>query len=138
MHDGAVLGVVARRPTGLLHRLLSSSARYFFPGGDIGSLAVHGTVNDIAMCGAKPMALSAGFILEEGLPMEDLWRIVQSIQRAAEEVGVTVVTGDTKVVDKGKGDGVYINTTGLGSHPRRGRHLPHPKAQGRRQDPGQR
>jgi hydrogenase expression/formation protein HypE len=86
----------------------------FFPGGDIGSLAVHGTVNDLAMSGARPLFLSAGFILEEGLPMETLWRIVQSMQVAASNCGVRVVTGDTKVVDKGKGDGVFINTSGVG------------------------
>jgi hydrogenase expression/formation protein HypE len=90
---------------------------YFFPGGDIGALAIHGTVNDLAMCGARPLALSAGLILEEGLPMEDLWRVVQSIQTAADKVGVPVVTGDTKVVDHGKGDGIYINTTGIGLIP---------------------
>jgi hydrogenase expression/formation protein HypE len=86
----------------------------FFPGGDIGSLAVHGTVNDLAMSGARPRYLSAGFILEEGLPMETLWRVVQSMQRAAENVGVQIVTGDTKVVDRGKGDGIFINTAGVG------------------------
>jgi hydrogenase expression/formation protein HypE len=90
---------------------------YFFPGGDIGSLAVHGTVNDLAMCGARPIGLSAGMILEEGLPMEDLWRVVQSMQAAARDVGVSIVTGDTKVVDHGKGDGVYINTAGIGLIP---------------------
>jgi hydrogenase expression/formation protein HypE len=89
----------------------------FFPGGDIGSLAVHGTVNDVAMCGARPLALSAGFILEEGFPMERLWTIVSSMQRAAAEAGVPLVTGDTKVVDRGKGDGVYVNTTGIGLVP---------------------
>ncbi|MFQ5350845.1 MAG: hydrogenase expression/formation protein HypE [Thermoanaerobaculia bacterium] len=89
----------------------------FFPGGDIGSLAVHGTVNDIAMCGAQPLALSAGFILEEGFPMEKLWTIVSSMKQAAEEAGVPLVTGDTKVVDRGKGDGVYVNTTGIGLVP---------------------
>ena len=89
----------------------------FFPGGDIGSLAVHGTVNDVAMCGAQPLALSAGYILEEGFSMEQLWRIVSSMKRAAEEAGVPLVTGDTKVVDRGKGDGVYINTTGIGLVP---------------------
>lgn len=115
MHDGAVLGIGTSRLAFSTDSFVISP--YFFPGGDIGSLAVHGTVNDIAMCGAKPLAISVGFILEEGLPMEHLWRIVQSIQKAAEEVGVTVVTGDTKVVDKGKGDGVYINTTGLGVIP---------------------
>jgi hydrogenase expression/formation protein HypE len=86
----------------------------FFPGGDIGSLAVHGTVNDLAMCGARPLYLSAGFVLEEGLPMETLWRVVQSMQQAAQRAGVQIVTGDTKVVDKGKGDGIFINTAGIG------------------------
>ncbi len=86
----------------------------FFPGGDIGKLAVHGTVNDLAMCGAKPLYLSAGFILEEGLPMQTLKDIVVSMRDAAKASGVEFVTGDTKVVDKGKGDGVYINTAGVG------------------------
>ncbi len=86
----------------------------FFPGGDIGRLAVFGTVNDLAMAGATPVALSAGFILEEGLPLETLERVVASMRRAADEVGVRVVTGDTKVVDRGKGDGVFINTAGIG------------------------
>jgi hydrogenase expression/formation protein HypE len=89
----------------------------FFPGGDIGSLAVHGTVNDLAMCGARPLALSTGFILEEGLPMDELWRIVRSLAQAAQAVGVSVVTGDTKVVERGKGDGIYINTAGIGLIP---------------------
>ena len=89
----------------------------FFPGGDVGSLAVHGTVNDLAMCGARPLALSTGLILEEGLPMEDLWRVVQSMQEAAKAVGVPIVTGDTKVVNRGKGDGVFINTAGIGLIP---------------------
>ena len=86
----------------------------FFPGGDIGSLAVFGTVNDLAMCGAKPRYLSAGFILEEGLDMETLWRVVCSMRQAADRAGVKIVTGDTKVVEKGKGDGLYINTAGIG------------------------
>ncbi len=86
----------------------------FFPGGDIGSLAVHGTVNDLAMGGASPLFLSVAFIIEEGFPMDDLRRIVTSLRLAAEEVGVPVVTGDTKVVERGKGDGVFINTTGIG------------------------
>ncbi len=86
----------------------------FFPGGDIGALAVHGTVNDLAVGGARPLALSAAFILEEGLPMETLGRIVASMARAAEGVGVPVVTGDTKVVERGHGDGCYIVTTGIG------------------------
>ena len=86
----------------------------FFRGGDIGSLAVHGTVNDLAMGGARPLALSAAFILEEGFPMADLRRIAESMAQAAERAGVAVVTGDTKVVERGSGDGVYINTAGIG------------------------
>jgi hydrogenase expression/formation protein HypE len=114
-HDGAVLA-----PPG--GRLAFTTDSYvvsplFFPGGDIGSLAVHGTVNDLAMCGARPLWLSAGFILEEGLPMEDLWRVVRSMHEAATAAGVRVVTGDTKVVERGKGDGVFINTSGVGSIP---------------------
>ena len=89
----------------------------FFPGGDIGSLAVHGTVNDLAMMGARPLYLSAAFILEEGLPLEQLGVIVQSMATAAKAVGVQVITGDTKVVERGRGDGVYINTSGLGLIP---------------------
>jgi hydrogenase expression/formation protein HypE len=89
----------------------------FFPGGDIGCLSVHGTVNDVAMSGAKPLYLSAGFILEEGFPLADLKRIVESMARAAQEAGVPIVTGDTKVVEQGKGDGVFINTTGIGVVP---------------------
>jgi hydrogenase expression/formation protein HypE len=86
----------------------------FYPGGNIGELAVNGTVNDLAMCGARPLFLSTGFVLEEGLPMEKLWEIVQSMQQAAVEANVQIVTGDTKVVDHGKGDGIYINTAGIG------------------------
>jgi hypothetical protein len=89
----------------------------FFPGGDIGCLAVHGTVNDVAMMGATPLYLSASFIIEEGFPLADLQRIVQSMGNAAREAGVPVVTGDTKVVEKGKGDGVFISTTGVGVLP---------------------
>ena len=89
----------------------------FFPGGDIGELAIYGTVNDLAMRGARPLVLSAGFILEEGLPMETLGRIVTSMAAAAKKAGVRVATGDTKVVQKGHGDGVYINTSGLGVIP---------------------
>ena len=115
LHDGAVLQV----PAG---RLAFSTDSFvvqplFFPGGDIGSLAVHGTVNDLAMCGAMPLALSVAFILEEGFPMADLARIVASLQAAAVEAGVPVATGDTKVVDRGKGDGIYINTAGIGLVP---------------------
>src|SRR3984957_16480404 len=80
----------------------------FFPGGDIGKLAVHGTVNDLAVGGAKPMFLSAAFILEEGLPLADLERIVESMKSACDEAGVVLVTGDTKVVDRGKGDQIFI------------------------------
>jgi hydrogenase expression/formation protein HypE len=86
----------------------------FFPGGDIGKLAVHGTVNDLAVGGARPLFLSAAFILEEGLPLEDLKRIALSMRMACEEAGVALVTGDTKVVDRGKGDGVFITTSGVG------------------------
>lgn len=89
----------------------------FFPGGDIGSLAVHGTVNDVAMAGAVPLYLTAGFILEEGFPLADLKRLVDSMAHAAREAGVSIVTGDTKVVERGKGDGVFITTTGIGVVP---------------------
>lgn len=85
-----------------------------FPGGNLGSLAVHGTVNDLAMAGARPLYLSAGFIIEEGLPMETLRTIVASMRQAALASGVQIITGDTKVVDKGKGDGLFINTSGIG------------------------
>jgi hydrogenase expression/formation protein HypE len=111
-HDGVVLNLGDVR---LAFTTDSYVVRpLFFPGGDIGQMAVHGTVNDLAMCGARPQFLSAGFILEEGLPMETLWRVVQSIQSAAAAAGVQIVTGDTKVVDKGKGDGIFINTAGIG------------------------
>jgi len=115
MHDGATLpvseGTLAFTTDSYVVRPL------FFPGGDIGSLAVHGTVNDLAMCGATPLWLSAGFILEEGLEIETLQRIVDSMAQAARESGVSIVTGDTKVVDKGKGDEVFINTEGIGVVP---------------------
>jgi len=111
-HDGAVLDVGGTR-------LAFTTDSYvvqplFFPGGDIGSLAVNGTVNDLAMCGARPLWLSAGFILEEGLPMAVLERVVASMQRAAKTAGVALVTGDTKVVDRGKADGLFVNTAGIG------------------------
>src|ERR1051325_2912096 len=86
----------------------------FFPGGDIGSMAVHGTVNDLAMSGARPLYLSAAFIIEEGLPMETLWRVVSSVQDAAHRAGVQIVTGDTKGVDQGKDNGLFITTAGIG------------------------
>lgn len=90
----------------------------FFPGGDIGKLAVHGTINDLAMAGARPLYLSAGFILEEGFAISDLRRIVDSMASAARKAGVTIVTGDTKVVERGKADGLFINAAGIGSvHP---------------------
>ena len=89
----------------------------FFPGGDIGSLAVHGTINDLAVGGAEPLYLSAAFILEEGLPLETLQQVVASFSQAAQEAGVEVITGDTKVVERGKGDGLFINTSGIGRVP---------------------
>jgi len=89
----------------------------FFPGGDIGSLAVHGTINDVAMAGARPLHLAASYILEEGFPLADLQRIATSMARAALEAGVAIVTGDTKVVERGKADGVFISTTGIGVVP---------------------
>jgi hydrogenase expression/formation protein HypE len=114
-HDGAVFSVNG-------NRLAFSTDSYvvspiFFPGGDIGKLAVHGTVNDLAMCGAHPLYLSAGFILEEGLPMRDFWRVVLSMREAAATAGVALVTGDTKVVDRGKADKIFINTSGIGLVP---------------------
>lgn len=110
-HDGAVLeapGRIAFTTDGYVVRPLE------FPGGDIGTLAVHGTVNDLAMCGARPLWLSAAFILEEGLPLATLERVVASMARAAAEAGVSIVTGDTKVVDRGHGDGIFITTAGVG------------------------
>ncbi len=103
-HDGAVLEFGARK---IAFTTDSYVVRpIFFPGGDIGTLAVNGTVNDLVMCGARPLFLSAGFILEEGFSMESLGRVAGSMSRAALEAGVQLVTGDTKVVDRGKGDGV--------------------------------
>ncbi len=111
-HDSAVL---VENPAKLAFTTDSFVVRpLFFPGGDIGSLAVHGTVNDLAMSGAIPKYLSVSFILEEGLPIETLWQIVKSMGHAARLANVTCVTGDTKVVEKGHGDGIYINTTGIG------------------------
>ena len=106
-----------RRATGLLYRLLRGRPDSFFPGGDIGDLAINGTVNDLACCGARPLYLTAGFILEEGLPLADLQRIVQSMKRAAERAGVQIVAGDTKVVERGKCDKLFINTSGIGIVP---------------------
>ena len=112
-HDGAVLPMDGARlafttDSYVVHPLL-------FPGGNIGDLAVNGTVNDLAMCGARPRYLSAGFILEEGLPVETLRTVVDSMGAAARRAGVALVTGDTKVVEKGKGDGIFINTAGVGT-----------------------
>ncbi len=104
----------------------------FFPGGDIGCLAVHGTVNDVAMCGAKPLYLCAGFILEEGFPLADLRRIVESMAKAARDAQVPVIAGDTKVVEQGNGDGVFITTTGVGVV------APHLNMSGDRARPGDR
>ncbi len=111
MNDGAVLNVSGR--------IAVSTDTFtvdpiFFPGGDIGALSVHGTVNDVAMMGAVPKYLTCGFLIEEGLPMSDLTRIVESLGAAAREAGVWVVTGDTKVVPKGAADKIFINTTGIG------------------------
>ncbi|MGP0127978.1 MAG: hydrogenase expression/formation protein HypE [cyanobacterium endosymbiont of Rhopalodia musculus] len=111
-HDSAVFDLNANKiafttDSYVIHPL-------FFPGGDIGSLAINGTVNDLAMSGARPLYLSVGFILEEGLPMEILWKVVQSLQNSAQTAQVEIITGDTKVVDRGKGDGVFINTAGVG------------------------
>jgi len=108
-HDGAVFDVPGR--------IAFTTDSYvvkpiFFPGGDIGNLAVNGTINDLAMCGARPVSLSAAFILEEGFPMDDLRRITESMRAAARDV--PIATGDTKVVDRGKGDGIYITTAGVG------------------------
>jgi hydrogenase expression/formation protein HypE len=102
------------------HRMAFTTDTYvvsplFFPGGDIGKLAVHGTINDLAMAGATPLYLSAGFILEEGFPIANLRRIVESMANAAKEAGVSIVTGDTKVVQRGKADGLFINTAGVGA-----------------------
>ena len=116
LHDGAVFALNGERLAFTTDSYVVSPI--FFPGGDIGKLAVHGTVNDLAMCGARPLYLSASFILEEGLPMEDFWRVVQSMRAAAESSKVQLVTGDTKVVDRGKADKIFINTSGIGVVPK--------------------
>jgi hydrogenase expression/formation protein HypE len=115
-HDGAVLPLDGVTPGSRLAFTTDSFVvrPLIFPGGNIGDLAVNGTVNDLAMCGARPLFLSAGFILEEGLEMETLRIVVKSMREAAAKAGVQLVTGDTKVVDKGKGDGIFINTSGIG------------------------
>ena len=110
-HDGAILNVKDKIAFTTDSFVVSP---IFFPGGDIGELAVNGTVNDLAMCGAKPEYLSLSFIIEEGMLMTDFWRVLVSIKNACEVANVKVVTGDTKVVERGKGDQIFINTTGVG------------------------
>ena len=112
LEDGASLATAAGRLAFTTDSFVVSPL--FFPGGDIGDLAVNGTVNDLAMCGARPLYLSCGFILEEGFPVADLQRIVASMAAAAQAAGVQIVTGDTKVVERGKADGCYITTAGVG------------------------
>lgn len=111
-HDGAV--VELQPPLAITTDAFTVTPR-FFPGGDIGSLAVYGTVNDVAMCGARPAVLTAAFVLEEGLAIDELRRIVASMAAAARRCGVRIVAGDTKVVERGQGDGVYVTTTGVGT-----------------------
>jgi hydrogenase expression/formation protein HypE len=115
-HDGAVLAIPGIKAGSRLAFTTDSFVvrPLIFPGGTIGDLAIYGTVNDLAMCGARPLYLSAGFILEEGLAMDTLRTVVASMQQAATRAGVQLVTGDTKVVDKGKGDGIFVNTSGIG------------------------
>ena len=110
-HDGAILDMKGQIAFTTDSFVISP---IFFPGGDIGELAVNGTVNDLAMCGAKPKYLSLSFIIEEGMLMTDFWEILVSIKNACEAAGVQVVTGDTKVVERGKGDQIFINTSGVG------------------------
>jgi len=115
-HDGATLDIKGRIAFSTDNYVISP---VFFPGSNIGELAVNGTVNDLAMCGARARYISLGLILEEGLKMEELWEILAAIKISAENTGVSIVTGDTKVVEKGKGDSIFINTTGIGEvHPR--------------------
>jgi hydrogenase expression/formation protein HypE len=111
-HDAAILEL----PKGRLAYTTDSYvvSPLFFPGGNIGTLAINGTVNDLAMVGARPLYLSNAFILEEGLPMDTLWQVIVAMRKACQEANVQIVTGDTKVVDKGKGDGIFINTSGIG------------------------
>lgn len=111
-HDGAVIGIDTARLAFTTDSYVVKP--WAFPGGDIGALAVIGTVNDLAMCGARPLYLSAGLILEEGFALADLARVVASMKAAAAAAGVHIVTGDTKVVDKGSGDSIFINTSGIG------------------------
>jgi hydrogenase expression/formation protein HypE len=115
LHDGAIFSLGNERVAFSTDSYVVSPI--FFPGGDIGKLAVHGTINDVAMCGARPLYLSCAFILEEGTSMEDFWRVVQSMREAAAAADVKLVTGDTKVVDRGKADKIFINTSGIGTIP---------------------
>ena len=115
LHDGAIFSLGNERVAFSTDSYVVNPI--FFPGGDIGKLAVHGTVNDLAMCGARPLYLSCAFILEEGTPLEEFWRVVQSMREAADAAGVKLVTGDTKVVDRGKADKIFINTSGIGIIP---------------------
>lgn len=112
LHDGATFEINGTRFAFTTDSFVVDPI--FFPGGDIGKLAVNGTINDLAVCGAKPLFLSAAFIIEEGFSFEELWTIVSSMKTAAEFANVKIVTGDTKVVDKGKGDKIFINTAGIG------------------------
>ncbi len=112
MHDGAILEI-----NGTKFAFTTDSyvvKPIFFSGGNIGELAVNGTVNDLVCCGAKPLFISVGFIIEEGFEIEELWKIVLSMKGAADKANVMIVTGDTKVVEKGKGDKIFINTSGIG------------------------
>jgi hydrogenase expression/formation protein HypE len=111
-HDGAVIHIGNTKVAFTTDSFVVKPI--FFPGGDIGKLAVNGTINDLAMCGAKPLYISCGLVLEEGFLTESLGKIIQSMKNACDLAGVQIVTGDTKVVDKSKGDGVYINTSGIG------------------------
>jgi hydrogenase expression/formation protein HypE len=111
-HDGAILphheGKIAFSTDSFV------VSPIFFPGGNIGDLAVHGTLNDLAMCGARPMGISLALIIEEGLKVTDLWKVITSVRKACEQAGISVLTGDTKVVERGKGDQLFVNTTGIG------------------------
>lgn len=115
-HDGATLDLNGKVAFSTDSYVITPA---FFPGGNIGDLAINGTVNDLAMCGAKPKFLSLGFIIEEGLRMDEFWQILVSIKEAALKADIKIVTGDTKVVEKGKGDKIFINTSGIGEiHPK--------------------
>ncbi|MQY62907.1 MAG: hydrogenase expression/formation protein HypE, partial [Calditrichaeota bacterium] len=128
IHDGAILQFGSERLAFTTDSFVVTPP--FFPGGNIGDLAVNGTINDLAVCGARPLYLSCALILEEGYPMESLRRVLASMGAAAEAAGVALVTGDTKVVDRGKGDGIFITTTGVG------RVLPGARIDPRRVKPG--